>query len=209
MPSNPRVKTETPPPERSEPASDAGWRPSKRVLAITGGVVAGIIVLMVVVKLVMMRSGRHLEPRDGLVCLLVNKNSGRCLSVAGEDTKAGAKIVQGPTPDRAKASERWILLKADGGFRLQNEHSQMVLEIPGRNTTKGVPAIQWYDGMSSPNQHWEFEEVGKGYVLRVRHSQYVLAIGQGSKDEGAAAVQWEFVPDVNDQVWQLHSALPQ
>ena len=54
---------------------------------------------------------KSLEPADRLLCLVVNKNSGRCLSIA-EPADPGSKIVQGPTPDRAGARERWTLLAA-------------------------------------------------------------------------------------------------
>lgn len=149
------------------------------------------------------RGPTEIEPADRMVCLLVNQNSGRCLSVEGSKREPGVKIVQGPTPDLAGTSEHWILLKKDDAYRLQNENSQQVLEIPGSNKSKGVQAIQWRDGGKSENQQWVFERVGKSFVLRVRHSQQVLSIGQGALTEGAPAVQWDYVPNVQDQVWDL------
>ncbi len=148
------------------------------------------------------------EPADRLVCLLVNLNSSRCLSVLGGKREPGVKIVQGPTPDQAGPSEHWILLKKDDAYRLQNENSRQVLEIPGANKAKGVQAIQWRDGVKSENQQWVFEKVDKSFVLRVRHSQQVLSIGQGALAEGAAAVQWNYVPNVKDQMWNLVPVAP-
>jgi ricin-type beta-trefoil lectin protein len=147
--------------------------------------------------------GSGMVPRDGLVCLLVNQNSGRCLSVANGAAEPGAKIVQGPLPKQGRASERWILLKVEDGYHLKNENSQMMLEIPGGNKNHGVQAIQWYDGYTQPNQIWAFEKVGASYLIRVRHTGQALAIGQGLKDEGAAAVQWDELPDSADQLWIL------
>ena len=149
------------------------------------------------------RGSSEVEPADRLVCLLVNQNSGRCLSVQDGKREPGAKIVQGPTPDQAKSSERWILLKRDDAYRLQNENSQQVLEIGGANKAKGVQAIQWRDGGKSENQLWAFERVGKNFVLRVRHSQQVLGIGEGALTEGAPAVQFDYAPNVQDQLWTL------
>src|SRR5262249_28678624 len=79
-------------------------------------------------------AGEAVAPRPGLTCLLINRKSGRCLSVAGRATNGGAKIVQGPTPDKAGSSERWILLhNAEKGYRLLNAHSRLVLEIGSAN----------------------------------------------------------------------------
>ena len=145
------------------------------------------------------------EPMDGLVCLLVNKNSGRCLSVAGRENNPGAKVVQGPKPDQAGPTERWTLLGAGKAFRLRNERSRLVLEIGSANLRKGVAAIHWHDHGTRANQHWTFERRGDGWLLRAGHSKLVLGIGQGSLAEGAPALQWNEVPDVPDQVWELRS----
>ena len=131
------------------------------------------------------KSPASLEPKNGLVCLLVNQKSGRCLSVANGAVNPGAKIVQGPTPDQAGAGERWTLLGSDKTFRLRNESSRLVLEIGSNNPNPGVQAIQWHDQVAKPSQLWTFEPAGDAYVLRVGHSQMVLAIGEGSLDAGA------------------------
>jgi serine/threonine protein kinase len=149
-----------------------------------------------------------LEPASGLECLLVNKNSGRCLSVGGA-VNPGAEVVQGPRPEQAGAAERWTLLAAGNAFRLRNQSSGLVLEIGSGNRDPGVGAIQWHDQLKVPSQHWLFEHVENGYVLRAAHSQLVLSIRQGSQDAGARAVQWDTVPSVLDQCWELRPAYPQ
>ncbi|HTU21751.1 MAG TPA: protein kinase [Gemmataceae bacterium] len=149
---------------------------------------------------------RSLEPTDGLTCLLVNKNSGRCLSLENGSATRGARIVQGPMPDQARATERWTLLGSSNGFRLRNESSGLVLEIGGGNLGPGVQAIQWHDQVKVPSQHWLFEPADNSYVLRAVHSQLVLAIGRSSLEEGGKAVQWRYVPDVADQCWELRPA---
>src|SRR3989442_60060 len=87
------------------------------------------------------KDAKPLEPTNGLTCLLVNKNSGRCLSVADGSANPGARIVQGPMPDQAGASERWTLIGADKTFRLRNGRSRLVLEIGSANRDPGVQAI--------------------------------------------------------------------
>jgi Ricin-type beta-trefoil lectin domain-like/Protein of unknown function (DUF1583) C domain len=147
-----------------------------------------------------------LEPADGLVCLVVNKNSGRCLSIADGSAAPGAKVVQGPTPDLARATERWTLLATGNAFRLRNESSGLVLAIGGGNRDPGVAATQWPDLVEAPSQLWTFEPAEDSYVLRVAHSQLVLGIRLSSLDAGGQAVQWNYVPDVLDQCWALRPA---
>jgi hypothetical protein len=151
---------------------------------------------------------RAAAPKDGLVCLIVNKNSGRCLSVADQWDNPGARVVQGPTPERAAAAERWALIAVGDAFRVRNERSGKVLEIGSANMKEGALAIHWDDLVDRANQHWTFEPVEGGYWLRVGHSKLVLAIGEGAGDEGVPAVQWPSIPDVLDQVWELRLVGP-
>jgi hypothetical protein len=148
---------------------------------------------------------KAVEPKEGLVCLLVNKNSGRCLSVADKSVNPGAKIVQGPMPDQAGAAEHWLLLGSGPAFRLLNENSRLVVEIGHANSDPGVQAIQWHDQITAKHQLWTFESVDDGYLLRTGHAHYVLSIGQGSLDAGAPALQWEYIPNVPEFVWELRS----
>jgi RNA polymerase sigma factor (sigma-70 family) len=143
--------------------------------------------------------------KDGLVCLLVNKNSGRCLSVAEGSAHPGARIVQGPLAEQAGPSERWRLLAAGEAFRLQNEHSKLVLEIGSANLRRGVQAIQWHDFSTRANQHWTFEPMGDGFLLRAGHSQLVLGVAEGGLEEGVRVIQWRYVSGVADQVWEARS----
>jgi hypothetical protein len=154
-------------------------------------------------------SALALEPGDQRVVLLVNQKSGRCLSVRDESTDPEMSVVQGPTPDRAGVAERWVLLEVSKGvFRLLNEHSGKVVEIPGGSKEKGVKAQQADDGRTQPEQHWAFERVGDNYILRAKHSQLVLAVGRGAMEAGAPAIQWRYLQGVADQLWKLQSPRP-
>jgi hypothetical protein len=151
------------------------------------------------------QEGKSLEPKDGLVCLLVNRNSGRCLSVAKQGVESGARIVQGPTPLQAGASEHWRLLEAGKAFRLRNENSGLVLQIWSSNLQPGVQAVQSADQVTKEHQHWTFEPLGDAYLLRAGHSHLVLGVAQSALEEGARVIQWNHVPDVQDQMWILRS----
>jgi hypothetical protein len=147
-----------------------------------------------------------LAPKDGLVCVLVNVNSGRCLSVANQAVEAGARIVQGPTPDKAGPSEQWTLVAAGQAFRLRNEHSGLVVQVWSSQRQKGVQPVQSPDEVDKPHQHITFEPKGNAYLLRVGHSQLVLGVGNSGLEDGARVIQWNEVPGVKDQYWILRSA---
>lgn len=146
---------------------------------------------------------KSLEPKDGLVCVLVNRNSGRCLSVAARSAEPGAKIVQGPLPAEAGPSEHWKLLATGEAFRLRNENSGLVLEIGKANMNPGVQAIQWHDQSTQPHQLWSFEPFDEDFVLLAGHSKLALAVGQSKIDDGARVIQWKHFPGLRDQLWQL------
>jgi serine/threonine-protein kinase len=146
-----------------------------------------------------------LEPKDGLVCLLVNKNSERCLSLAGKSEVPGADVVQGPMPERTGALERWVLIATGKAYRLRNEKTGLFLEITTVMPVKGARAVQGLDQPMKPNQQWIFDRVENGYIMRPGGSQLVLAIGARSHAEGAKAIQWEYLPTLEDQIWELWS----
>ena len=133
----------------------------------------------------------------------MNRNSGRCLSVAFGSIELGARIVQGPTPAQAGPSEQWKLLASGEAYRLRNEKSGLLLEIGSKNMNKGVQAIQWHEQKNFDNQQWIFEPVDDSYLLRAKHSQLVLGVAQSKLEDGARVIQWTYVPNVSDQMWQL------
>lgn len=146
---------------------------------------------------------RSFEPKDGLVCLLVNRNSGRCLSVALGSAEPGARIVQGPTPDKAGPTEHWTLIGVHRAFRLRNEHSGLVLQVWSSNLQPGVQPVQSKDEIDKAHQHWTFEPIDGAYLVRAGHSLLVLGVANSARDEGARVIQWKHVPDVQDQLWVL------
>jgi serine/threonine protein kinase/DNA-directed RNA polymerase subunit RPC12/RpoP len=206
-----------------KPAMELRMSTRKRLLAVVG--LASLSCLLAVgfrafiVKQTPTDAGRSIHvssissnelqvvvPKNGVVYLLVNKNSGRCLSITDGSAAAGAKIVQGPTPDQAGDTECWRLVEAGNEFRLRNESSRLFLEIGGGNQDPGVQAIQWNDQSGAMHQHWAIEPVEDGYVLRAAHSQMVLSIGEATLEAGGRAVQWKYLPDVLEELWELRPA---
>ena len=78
----------------------AGW------IAVSIGAFLLVLFISLIVAKTWFRSHQPiptLEPTQAQAFLLVNYNSGRCLSVKNGSTKPGRRIVQGPTPDKAGA----------------------------------------------------------------------------------------------------------
>ncbi len=146
-----------------------------------------------------------LVPKDGLVILLVNKNSGRCLTVAGGAVDPGVKIVQGPFPNQAGPSEYWTLMGTDKGFRLRNEKSGLMMQIPlGNRKFRGTEPTQAADKVTKENQHWTFEAADGAFIMHAGNSEFVLGVAEGSRKE-AAVIQWNPLPNQKDQLWTLRS----
>jgi serine/threonine-protein kinase len=151
---------------------------------------------------------KSMEPKDGLICLLVNKQSGRCLTVVGAATTPGTDVGQGPRYDRAGSGERWQLLGTEKAVRLRNEKSGLFLEINQGFTNNGAKAVAGADQPTKPSQLWSIEPVWPGYRLRPGHCKRVLAIGGGSLASGARAIQWDQYRYLEDQIWVLLPAPP-
>jgi hypothetical protein len=147
------------------------------------------------------------EPKDGLTCLLVNRNSGRCMSYVEGETALGSKIVQGPMPDAAGSGERWQLIASGKAntYWLRNEKTGLVVQIWATNLQNG-PQGNLANKVNGDHQHWTFEPAGDGYMLRAGHSQLVLGVASSALDAGARVIQWNAVPNNKDQIWIVRGA---
>jgi hypothetical protein len=154
------------------------------------------------------KEAASLEPKPGLACLLVNKNSGRCLTVFGKSDMPGVQVVQGPMPEQAGACERWTLVASGEAYRLRNDKTLLFLDIHNARAAPGNLAVQAPDDAAKTSQNWTLEPNGDGYLLRPGHCPLVLGIAQSSLVEGERALQWNHVPDCMDQVWLLRPAPP-
>jgi hypothetical protein len=136
--------------------------------------------------------------------LLVNRNSGRCLSVAGGAAEPGAKIVQGPVPSKSGPGERWTLVGDGKAFLLRNEQSGLVMTAIS-NIQRGSPPVQKADTGDKEHQRWRFEPIEDAYLLHAGSSELVLGVAESALEEGARVIQWTYVPNVDDQLWLLRS----
>ena len=145
----------------------------------------------------------------------VNKNSGRCVDVAGMSTAVGGQMGQwecwgGP-------NQLWNLAAVTGGmYRATSINSGLTLDIIGSSTTAGALAVQnAYASLSS--QNWTIKATGDGYFTMVNgKSGMCLDVlnsytGDGSYIDqsvcsGIASQEWSFVPLSQNASVNLSSA---
>jgi hypothetical protein len=142
------------------------------------------------------------EPLDGEVFVLVNTNSGRCLTVKDGSKDAGARIVQGVFATEAGSAEKWKAVKIGDAYKLVNLKSGKVLAVPEGSKEKGTEIIQWdeRDDGDQKEQRWEFVKTGKHYTLKSQCSGLLLAVSEGGKEEKHPVIQWE-PTKAAEQLW--------
>ncbi len=131
---------------------------------------------------------------------IVNRNSGKVLSVAGGSTADGAQIVQ--LTDTGAATQRWRTVASGGYVQIVNVGSGKALDVPGFSTANGTQFVQW-TANTGANQQWTLGQAPDGYNTLVnRHSTLVADVSGASTADGAAVIQWPAHTGTNQQ-WQL------
>jgi hypothetical protein len=89
---------------------------------------------------------------------LVNYSTGKCLSVVGASTSAGARLTQYVCGD--VDYEEWTREPVNSGtaYVLRNAYSHQVIDVPGGTGNWGTQLEQW-PANGSPNQYFWFEAV--------------------------------------------------
>jgi hypothetical protein len=141
-------------------------------------------------------------PLDGEVFILVNVNSGRCLSVSGASEDRGANIVQGAMAADAGAAERWRAVRSgDHYYKLVNVNSGKVLAVPEDSRRSGTQMIQWHDAPFE-GREWKFVKVGNHYAIKSKVSGLALDVSDASTEKGASVIQWPLGKGDNaNQIW--------
>jgi len=141
---------------------------------------------------------RGTTPRDGEVFLFVNPNSRRCLSV-----KDG-RVVQGPFADAAETSEYWKVVQVGDYFKLVNQESGKVLDLPGNAEQQRLQLIVSEDADES-DQLWTFIKVGDHYAIKSRVNGFVAGVSFSATDENSKVIQTELTQN-QGQIWRVQRA---
>ncbi|NUT94633.1 MAG: alpha-L-arabinofuranosidase [Saccharothrix sp.] len=133
--------------------------------------------------------------------VLVNRNSGKALDVAGASTADGAAVTQWSRHDGA--NQQWQFVDSGGGYyRLKSKNSGKALEVDNWSSADGAKVQQWTD-LNGTNQQFRLADSDGGYVrLLNRNSGKAVEVSGLSTADGAAVVQYGDWNGANQQ-WQL------
>lgn len=141
--------------------------------------------------------------------VLVNRNSGKVMEVAGGSFNAGANLQQGNS--MGTAYQRWNVTPVDtriGGdfsyYTFTADHSGKSPDILNWSLEHGGNIIVW-DNVKGGNQQWYLEYAEDGwFYIRSRHSALCMDVANASISAGAniyqatktgnASQQWRFLP---------------
>jgi len=153
--------------------------------------------------------GDDIQPVINGRYLLVNRNSGKVMEVAGGATTAGANVRQNANLNQNH--QHWNVTPVDsriGGdfsyFTITAVHSGKSLDVLNWSLSNGGNIIVWDDAKGA-NQQWFLEYAGDGwFYIRSRHSAKCIEVLNSSTANlanvqqrdvvGTANQQWRFIP---------------
>jgi hypothetical protein len=133
--------------------------------------------------------------------VLVNRNSGKAMDVAGASTANGAVVQQWSRHDGA--NQQWQFVDSGGGYyRLKSKNSSKVLDVDNWSTADGGKVQQWTD-LNGTNQQFRLADSDGGLVRLInRNSGKAVEVTGGSTADGAAVAQ-NGDRNGTSQQWQL------
>lgn len=133
---------------------------------------------------------------------IINRNSGKALTIAGTDKSADGALIQ-QFADTGAAYQRWQIAGLGGGqFLITNRQSTDFMDITSASSADGATNIQWSNN-GGTNQQWRIVDLGTGYynIINQNSGKY-LDISGASTADGAQSVQWASNGGLNQQ-WQI------
>ncbi|GAA2052703.1 hypothetical protein GCM10009757_26940 [Streptomyces cheonanensis] len=133
--------------------------------------------------------------------VLVNRNSGKALDVAGASTTDGAALQQWTRHDGT--NQQWQFVDAGNGFyRLKARHSDKVLDIAGASTADGAAVQQWADH-NGANQQFRLADSDADHVRLInRGSGKAVEVRDASTADGGGIIQYADRGGTNQQ-WRM------
>lgn len=133
--------------------------------------------------------------------LLINKNSGKVLDVAGYSQSNGANVLQWSQGNGL--NQRWDVQDLGNGYySIHAAHSGKSLDVWAWSADNGANLAQ-YSYYGHDNQLWALEEVSSGYYkITSKFSGKVLDVVDMSTENGANVQLWEYWGG-NGQLWSF------
>jgi hypothetical protein len=129
---------------------------------------------------------------------LVNRNSGKVLSIEGCSTNDGKKAQQ--QTSSGCSTFRFELVET-GFYKIINTNSGKVLDVNGASTADDANVIQYTYGGGN-NQKWSLTASGAYFVIKAKHSGKAMSVKNASTANGADIVQKGTGSNNNEQ-WQI------
>lgn len=159
-------------------------------------------------KVVNITWGDDVQPAIDGRYVLVNRNSGKVLTVPGGSGTLGVQLAQ--TSYTGATYQQWDvnpMPNTTGGdysyFSINAAHSGYAADLnSGIAYNNGADIVQW-NGGNNVFEQWYLEYVGDGYFkIHSRWCGKLLVVSGGSTAEGAPIIQWEDNGAL-DQQWKL------
>lgn len=140
---------------------------------------------------------------NGGIYIIVNRNSGKVLDVAGESLNNGGNIQQWQY--LGKNSQHWQAVSdGNGYFELVAQNSNKCADVEGSSLNNGANISQFTPNFAN-NQLWSIVNVGGGYWKIVnKNSGKVMNVDNSSVSNGANVSQYTDNSTANQQ-WLLIS----
>lgn len=133
--------------------------------------------------------------------VVVNRNSGKALDVAGVSSEDGAAVTQWARIDGTNQQFQSVD-SGDGYYRLKARHSGKLLDVSGWSTADNAAINQWSDH-GGANQQFRLADSPDGYVRLInRNSGKAVEVPGFSPADGTGIVQYSDWGGVNQQ-WKL------
>lgn len=151
--------------------------------------------------------GDDIQPVINGRYVLVNRNSGKVMEVAGGSAAAGASLRQ--NTNTGATYQQWNVTPVDsriGGdfsyFTFTAVHSAKAMDILNWSLDNGGGIIVW-DDTKGTNQQWYLDYAQDGwFYIRSRHSAKCLDVSGSSTANTAALIQWDFIGRTSQQ-WRF------
>jgi len=151
--------------------------------------------------------GDDIQPVINGRYVLVNRNSGKVMEVAGGSASAGANLQQGT--NTGATYQQWNVTPVDpriGGdfsyFTFAAVHSGKVPDILNWSLDNGGNIIVW-DNAKGGNQQWYLDYAADGwFYIRSRHSAKCMEVANAGTAAGANIQQWDKDGGTNQQ-WRF------
>ncbi|WP_369266136.1 RICIN domain-containing protein [Streptomyces harbinensis] len=133
--------------------------------------------------------------------VLVNRNSGKALDVAGASTTDGAALQQWTRHDGT--NQQWQFVDSGNGFyRLKARHSDKVLDVAGASAADGAAVQQWADH-NGANQQFRLADSDPDHVRLInRGSGKAVEVRDASTADGGGIIQYADWGGTNQQ-WRM------